>query len=175
MAGWDDMIVVGRVARSHGNRGEVIVNPETDFADERFRPGARLYFRRDGRVHPVTVRSARFQRDRPIIGLEGVASIGEAEALADLELRVPAEELATLGPGTFYHHDLIGCRVETVSGTEVGVVAAVEGDVGGSRLVVTSGAREVLIPLATEICRTIDVAGRRIVIQPPEGLLDLNR
>jgi 16S rRNA processing protein RimM len=175
MAGWDDMIVVGRVARSHGNRGEVIVNPETDFADERFRPGARLYFRRDGRVYPVTVTSARFQRDRPIIGLEGVGSIGEAEALADLELRVPAGELATLGPDTFYHHDLIGCRVETVSGIEVGVVAAVEGDVGSSRLVVTSGAREVLIPLATEICPTIDVAGRRIVIQPPEGLLDLNR
>jgi 16S rRNA processing protein RimM len=70
---------------------------------------------------------------------------------------------------------LIGCRVETGSGAAVGVVRDVEGTVGGSRLIVDGGSRgEILIPLAAEICRAIDIAAQRIVIDPPEGLLELN-
>ena len=98
----------------------------------------------------------------------------DAEALAGVELRVPVEELAPLPAGTFYHHDLVGCFVVTGQGKEVGIVEGVEGTVGRSRLVVAGARGEILIPLVTEICRTIDVAGKRIVIEPPEGLLDLN-
>jgi 16S rRNA processing protein RimM len=120
------------------------------------------------------VTTVRFQNGRPVIGLEGVETMNDAEALAGLELRVPLEDLAPLPPGTFYHHDLVGCQVVTGRGEEVGTVKGVEGTVGGSRLVVDGARGEILIPLATEICRTIDVPGKRIVIEPPEGLLDLN-
>jgi 16S rRNA processing protein RimM len=168
------MALVGRIARAHGLRGQVIVNLETDFPEERFQPGAELFVERGGRVEPLTITTVRFHRDRPVIGLRGVESIDEAAPLAGLELRVPLNTLAALPEGVFYRHDLIGCRVETTSGGTVGVVTDVEGSMAGSRLVIDGRAGEVLIPLAAEICREIDATGKRIVINPPEGLIDLN-
>jgi len=168
------MAVVGYIARAHGIRGQVIVNPETDFPEQRFRPGATVFAKVGSSVDALVVTTVRFHNGRPVIGLEGVESMNDAERLAGLELRVPVEELAVLPAGSFYRHDLVGCRVVTGRGDEVGMVEGVEGTVGGSRLVVAGARGEILIPLATEICRTIDVPGKRIVIEPPEGLLDLN-
>ena len=168
------MAAVGRIARAHGIRGQVIVNPETDFPEQRFRPGAKMFAKRGPAVDALVVTTVRFQNGRPVIGFEGVQTMNDAETLAGLELRVPVEELAALPAGTFYHHDLVGCQVVTNRGEEVGTVEGVEGTVGGSRLVVAGARGEILIPLATEICRTIDVPAKRIVIEPPEGLLDLN-
>ena len=165
------MAVVGRIARAHGLKGQVIVNLETDFPEERFKPGATMFTTRGA----LTITTARFQNGRPVIGIEGVETINDAEELAGLELRVPVEELAALPAGMFYHHDLVGCAVVTGGGEKVGTVEGVEGTLSGSRLVVAGAKGEILIPLAAEICRTIDVAGKRIVIEPPDGLLDLNR
>jgi len=174
MLNWESMAAVGRIARAHGIRGQVIVNPETDFPEHRFRPGAKVFAKRGAAIEALVVTTARMQNGRPVIGLEGVQTMNDAEALAGVELRVPVEELAPLPAGTFYHHDLVGCFVVTEQGKEVGIVEGVEGTVGRSRLVVAGARGEILIPLVTEICRTIDVVGKRIVIEPPEGLLDLN-
>jgi 16S rRNA processing protein RimM len=171
---WDEMAVVGRIARAHGIRGQVIVNLETDFPEGRFRPGAELFLNRGGVVEPLTVTTVRFQRERPVIGLHGVDDMNAANALAGVELRVPVEWLAPLPEGMFYRHDLVGCDVETRAGEQVGVVKDVEGTMSGSRLVVETALGEVLVPLAVEICTTIDPPRRRIVIEPPEGLLELN-
>ncbi len=169
------MAAVGRIARAHGIRGQVIVNLHTDFPEERFRPGAELFIERDGAVQALTLTSVRFQRDRPVVGIAGIETMNDAEALAGHELRVPVDRLARLPDGTFYRHDLIGCRVETSAGEVVGTVEDVEGTLDGSRLVVAAARGEVLIPLVAAICTTIDPAGKRIVIDPPEGLLELNR
>jgi len=174
-AAWDEMATVGRVARAHGNRGQVIVNPETDFPESRFREGRVVWVRRGGRLEPLTVRAVRFHQGRPIVGFGEVVSMAEAEALAGTELRIPADELAALAEGQFYRHDLVGCQVTTRAGEPVGRVARVEGDWQSSRLVVDTVGGEVLVPLATEICVRIDPAAREIVIDPPAGLLDLNR
>jgi 16S rRNA processing protein RimM len=171
---WDEMAVVGRIARTHGIKGQVIVNLETDFPETRFRPGAEVFVNRGGRVEPLTMTSVRFHRERPVVGLRGVDDMSAAETLAGLELRVPLEWLAPLPEGTFYHHDLVGCSVETRGGSRIGIVKAVEGDLGGSRLVVDTPKGEVLVPLAVDICPTIDPSQKRIVVEPPEGLLDLN-
>jgi 16S rRNA processing protein RimM len=173
-AEWDDMVLVGIVARTHGNRGQVIVNSETDFPEQRFRPGATLFARIAGRpVEVLRVNSVRFQQGRPILGLEGFGSIDDAERLAGAELKVPASEQEPLPDGTFYHHELIGCEVVTVSGEVIGKVTAVEGVGDASRLVVRGPRREVLVPLAQEIC-AVDIAAKRIVLTPPEGLLEVN-
>jgi 16S rRNA processing protein RimM len=87
---------------------------------------------------------------------------------------VPVDRLAPLPGGTFYRHDLIGCRVETSAGEPIGTVANVEGTLGGSRLVVAAPRGEVLIPLVSEICTMLDLTAKRIVIDPPDGLLDVN-
>jgi 16S rRNA processing protein RimM len=161
------------VARTHGNKGEVIVNPHTDFLDERFREGARFATRLgDGTSRTVEVSSARIHQGRPVIGIRGVASIGEAEQFAGAELRMDPNEQETLPDGQYYHHQLIGSVVTTASGEALGRVVAVEGDMAASRLVVEGPRRRIEIPLAEEIC-TVDVTERRITVRPPEGLLEI--
>jgi 16S rRNA processing protein RimM len=174
-AEWDECAVVGRVARAHGNRGQVIVNPETDFVEDRFRVGAELLANRGGRIGRLRVTAMRTHLGRPIVALEGVETMNDAEAMAGVELRVPVAELAPLPGWMFYRHDLVGCRVETTGGTVVGEVTSVDGELETSRLVVAASGGDVLIPLARAICVDIDVAARRVVVDPPEGLLELNR
>ena len=171
---WDEMIVVARVARAHGNRGEVILDLETDFPDERFKTGGRLYICRNGAATEVVVEAVRFHRGRPIVKLSGVQTMDQAEALARHELRIEREALQRLPGGSFYHHDLVGCVVRTAGGQAVGKVVAVEGSGANSRLVVRRRGAEVQIPLAEDICVSVDVAQGTIVVNPPEGLLDLN-
>jgi 16S rRNA processing protein RimM len=168
------MAVVGRIARAHGNRGQVIVDPETDFPDERFKPGSVLHIRKGELTESLTIETVRFHRGRPIVGLAGVETMDAAEALAGTELRVEITALQPLPAGSFYHHDLIGCRVETPQGEKIGEVASVEGTGNGSRLVIHARGGEILIPLVEGICVAVDIGGRKIVVEPPEGLLDVN-
>ena len=174
MPDWDDLVVVARVARPHGRRGEVILNLETDFPEQRFAPGSRLVVRRGAAAEELVVRSVWFMKARPVVGFEGFESIDDAETLAGRELRIPADELAALPPGMFYHHDLVGCRVETTGGDLVGEVVAVEGSGEASRLVVATPRGEELVPLASEMVPVVDARARRIVIAAPDGLLGLN-
>lgn len=171
---WDDMVLVGRIARTHGLRGDVIVNPETDFVADRFRAGATMWTRSGDRDEQLTVVAARVQNGRPVVAFDGVSSVDAADRLSGQELRVPEASLQPLASGQYYEHQLKGCSVLTVSGDEVGVVQRVESGAGGSRLVVHGDRGEVLIPLAEHICRDIDLVERRIRIDPPAGLLELN-
>src|ERR1041384_8819615 len=107
------MAVVGTIARAHGNRGQVIVNPETDFPDERFRAGAELFVGRPGAVQTLRVVAMRMQHDRPVIAFDGVATMDDAEALAGSELRVPVDRLAAPPPDTVYPPAPLGWRVGT--------------------------------------------------------------
>jgi 16S rRNA processing protein RimM len=172
--GWDEMALVGRIARAHGLRGQVIVNPETDFPAERFQAGERVFVNRLGVVKAMSIKTVRFQHDRPVIGLDGIDDVDAAGTLAGAELRVPVAELSPLPEGAFYQHHLVGCQVTTASGMAVGLVRAVEGEAGGHRLVVAGEGGDVLVPLAAAICTSIDIGAGRIVIDPPAGLLDLN-
>ena len=167
------MAVVGRVARPHGIRGQFFVIPDTDFPDDRFSVGARLFAMRDGCIEPFTVTAFRMQNGRPVIGLEGIDDMDAARELAGLEFRVPVDTLAELPEGTFYRHDLVGSVVETTEGTAVGTVSDVDGDVANTWLVVQTENGEVLIPLAVDICTSIDPEAKRIIIAPPTGLLEL--
>jgi 16S rRNA processing protein RimM len=168
-------VLVGRVARAHGNKGQVIVNPDTDFPEERFQAGKTVFTRAtSGAPEPRIITTSRFHQGRPVLGLEGVGTIDAAEALAGAELRVPESELVALPAGSYYHHDLIGCEVRRQDGTVVGTVKGIEGPMAGSTLVVDGRHGEVLIPLASEICVRIDPRQRVIVIEPPEGLVELN-
>ena len=168
------MALVGRIVRPHGLRGDVVIHPETDFIEERFRPGASFWTRSARGDEQLTVGTARVQSGRPVLGFEGVSTIEQAEGLVGLELRVPEDTLQPLEEGTYYLHQLEGCRVSLPGGEEIGTVRKVEGGIGGSHLVIDGQRGEILIPLAREICVEIDVAGKRIAVDPPEGLLDLN-
>jgi len=174
LSGWDDWALVGRIARPHGLRGQVVVHPETDFIEERFAKGAIVWTRSSAGDEQLTVASLRLQNGRPIVGFVGFDRIEDVERLAGQELRVPEDALQPLQAGTYYEHQLVGCVVETTAGDVVGEVAKVEGGAGASRLVMEGPRGEILIPLAVEICVDIDVVRKKIRIKPPEGLLELN-
>jgi 16S rRNA processing protein RimM len=174
MTDWESMVLVGRVARPHGIRGLVVVNPETDFVAERFQPGARLWTQVAGEGQTLTIVDARLEGRRPVLAFEGYGSVEAAETLAGVELRVPESVLVPLPDGTYYLHQLVGCRVETVAGEPVGEVVRVEGGAGSAVLAVDGAQGEVLVPLAQEICVVIDVTARVIRVRMPDGLLELN-
>ena len=163
------MAVVGRIGRTHGLRGQVVVNPETDFPEERFQSGAGLFVERGGHVEPLTIASVRFQRQRPIIGFAGIDTIDAAQRPAGLELRVPADRLATLPAGTFYRHDLVGCEVTDTQGQAIGRVTSVDGPLERSRLVIAGPRGEVMVPMVGGICVSVDPAAKRIVVEATFG------
>jgi 16S rRNA processing protein RimM len=179
---WDDMITVGRVVRPHGRNGQVVVASETDFSADRFKAGERVWRLSGDRADPLVIRDSRpfdalrlrSGQGRWVVGFQGVDSINAAETLRNSELRLPADALRQLGSQQYYVHDLTGCRVETIDGRVVGQVERVELGTGTPILVVAGAKGEVLVPLAEEICRRVDVPARLIVIDPPPGLLELN-
>jgi 16S rRNA processing protein RimM len=174
VVGTPDPVVVGRIIRPHGNRGQVVVAPETDFGDRRFQPGAALTGAAPDRTLALIVTSSRPHDHRWVLGFEGFASIDDAETLRGVELQIPEEALIELPAGQYYLHDLVGCQVETETGTTVGPVVRVDPGGGPTLLVVGSERGEILIPFADSICRRIDVAAKCIVIAPPAGLLEVN-
>jgi len=165
---------VGRVGRTHGIRGQVVVTPDTDFVAERFRRDARVWIRQAEQTTALTIADAKLEGRRPVLAFEGYDSIEAAETLAGAELRVPESSLQPLPEGTYYLHQLVGCRVETMDGAPVGDVTRIDGGAAAAVLAVASGRGEVLVPLAQEICVDIDVGARLIRVRVPEGLLELN-
>jgi 16S rRNA processing protein RimM len=168
-----DLLLIGTVARAHGNKGQVIVNPETDFPGDRFVEGRVLIVEQAGRQTERRIAAVRFQQGRPIVAFEGVATMNDAEALAGAALKMPVSELAPLPERTYYRHDLVGCEVRTKDGQAVGTVTDVEGSLERSRLVIARKGGEVMVPMVDAICISVDPAAKTIVIDPPEGLLEL--
>jgi 16S rRNA processing protein RimM len=116
-------------------------------------------------------------RGRLVFKFRGVDSVSEAERLRGVELRIPLASRMPLSPGEYYQSDLVGCEVfERATGQRVGSVSEWR-DAGGPGLLVVGedGGGELLIPFATSICVEIDPRSRRIVVELPEGLKDLNR
>jgi 16S rRNA processing protein RimM len=173
MTDWKSMVTVGYVIRPHAIRGHVVVQPETDFADERFRAGARLYGRRDDAMRELVVVDSREHDGRWVVRFDGVGTVDGAEALRGYELGIPAGAVHELGPGAYYAYDLVGCLVRTVGGEAIGEVGRVDFNFNVPMLVV-AGKGEVLVPFTDAICRRVDLAAREIAIDPPAGLIELN-
>jgi len=169
-----DLLLVGTVARAHGNKGHVIVNPETDFAQDRFAVGNDVIVEQGGLTATRKITAVRFHDGRPILALDGVDTMDDAEALAGAELKMPADALGALPADTFYRHDLVGCEVQDRAGHAIGRVTDVEGPLERSLLIVARRHGEVMVPMAAGIVVEVDTIAKRIVVELPEGLLDVN-
>ena len=172
--GWDDMVIVGRIARPQGIRGEVIIDASTDFPDERFAEGQSVFVRRGADAETLTVAEFRMHGGRPVVRFDGTGSMDDAEKLRGLEMRVPEASLAELPEGMWYHHELLGCRVRTKDGRDVGTVISIQGPTERSILEVDGPGGSALIPLAAEFV-TVNRDEKIVEIDPPEGLLEVNR
>jgi 16S rRNA processing protein RimM len=169
-------VTLGRVIGAHGLRGELRVRL-LDETDNNLRAGASVWLAReegDPKAVEARVRAVGSgRRGEARLALEGVEGRDAAEALRGHLVLASVEQLAALPEGEYYQYELIGCRVEHADGREVGVVAGIWETGAPAVLVVVDGAgREHLIPAASEIVREVDVAGRRIVIEAPPGLLE---
>jgi 16S rRNA processing protein RimM len=175
----DEWLAIARVLRSRGRKGEVVVQVLTDFP-ERFATLRRAHLETPGgSPELVEIAASWWHQEALVLHFAGVDSIEEAERLRGRALVVRRDERARLGPNQYYLWDLIGCAVMLRSGEPVGTVTGIEPTGGVDLLKVraegaSSGGQDLLIPLAEEICTAIDLPGRRIVIEPPEGLLELN-
>jgi 16S rRNA processing protein RimM len=168
------LVVVGRIGRPHGIRGEVTVEVRTDLPDRRFAPGSVLATE-PARVGPLTVAAIRWHSGRLLLSVAGVADRNGAEALRGviLSAEVPDDEVSE-DPEEFFDHQLRGLRVRTVAGDEVGAVDDVVHLPGQDLLAVRRpDGRETLVPFVIELVPEIDVDAGVLVIDPPPGLLDL--
>ncbi|WP_086823537.1 ribosome maturation factor RimM [Allokutzneria sp. NRRL B-24872] len=166
-------LVVGRVVKPHGVRGELVIDVRTDSPEDRFAPGVALGVR--GSTRTLTVAAARPHTGRLLVFFDGLGTREAAEDLRGSLLTVEVDRLPPIeDPDEFYDHQLEGLAVELLDGTAVGTVREIAHGPGGELLVVKAqDGREVLIPFVEQIVPTVDIAGGRVVIDPPDGLLSI--
>jgi 16S rRNA processing protein RimM len=169
-------VAVGEVVKPHGLRGEVRVRALTDRPAERFAGLGECVLwdvARDARV-PCRVLGARLEGEHVLLRLHGVDSDAAARALAGRLIAVERDRALPPPEGHFYPWQLEGARVVTRDGREVGRFAGVEPGPGQDRWVIdVGGGREALVPAVAPIVVDVSVSDKRIVIDPPEGLLEL--
>jgi 16S rRNA processing protein RimM len=174
-------VVVGRIGKPHGIRGELSVEPRTDEPDRRFAVGTVLITETPrgsaphgpGRPRSLTVETVRWHQDRLLVRFEEIPDRNAAEAARGLVLAadVPVDE-APEDPEEFYDHQLVGLRVDTTDGATVGEIASIQHGAGQDLVVVrTPDGGEVLVPFVTALVPEVDVPGGRIVVADRPGLL----
>jgi 16S rRNA processing protein RimM len=167
-------LVVGRIGRAHGIRGDVAVDVRTDDPEARFAVGAVLDTD-PADVGPLRIAAARRHSGRLLVRFEGVGDRDAAEELRGTTLHVDSADIAPLDdPDEFHDHELIGLAVRTVSGEPVGTVADVLHHAQDLLVVGTDGGGEVLVPFVAPLVPEVDTEQGYIVIDPPAGLLDLH-
>ena len=167
-------LIVGRIGRPHGVRGDVTIEVRTDDPDDRFAPG-RVLATDPPESGPLTIEWARWHSGRLLVRFAGFDDREAAGELRGVLLVIDSADLPPSGnPDEFYDHELMGLTVVTVDGEKIGIVAEVR-HLGQDLLVIERDAGEtegeVLVPFVAALVPEVDVAAGRIVIDPPPGLL----
>ncbi|MCH1572107.1 MAG: ribosome maturation factor RimM [Longimicrobiales bacterium] len=172
-------LVVGHLARPHGTRGEFLCGLLTDHPESAFAPGMVLSLGGanddvpDPDLPPLRIESVRMSPKGALVVFGGVTDRTQAEQLQGRYLFLPIDQLEPLADGEVFYHQLLDMTVETVEGDEVGTVSEVY-EMGPADLLEVRGERGVLmIPYRPEIVVEVDIDEGRLVIDPPNGLLDL--
>jgi len=172
-AGSDDLIVIARAVRTHGLKGEIVAELLTDFP-KRFQDlEALILVSPSGARRQVQLEDYWFQKDRVVLKLAGYDDVDKAKELVGCDFAVEESERVPLGEDEFYDWELEGCAV-IAGDRNIGHVRSVLRTGAAEILVISDKAgKEQLVPLAESIVVKIDPAGKTIVVDPPEGLLDL--
>lgn len=166
-----DPIVIGRIGRPHGIRGEVTLDVRTDDPDVRFAPGTEIATDPVS-AGPLTVERARWHSGRLLVRFAGIADRDAAEGIRGTWLVVAPDDIRpSADPDEFHDRELIGLAVVTTDGADVGRVADVLHH-GQDLLVVRGPGGERYVPFVAALVPEVDVPGGRLVIDPPPGLLD---
>lgn len=164
---------VARIGRPRGNRGDVVLHEHFDLKQEDLvgvEAAARFP---DGKELLLRIQRVWWHGSRAICHFEGCSSISDAKKLTGAELFVERGQLAPLDEDEYFVADLIGCSAFHKDGSELGIVTKVD-QVGDGANIQIAGEAEMLVPLARTIVVEVDLENRRIVIDPPDGLLEIN-
>jgi 16S rRNA processing protein RimM len=169
MTDFRDLVVVGRVVKPQGRRGEVLVDSLSDRPD-RFASLRRAFVPGPaGTAREVLVTSQWPHKGRFVLKLEGVDTIDDAERLRGCDLGIAEEDLPALPDGSYYHHQLAGLSVEDAAGVAMGRVEDVMETGAGARVLIVRGEEgETLVPFASDFVRSVDLERARIVVARPE-------
>ena len=173
-SGEDDLILVARIVKTRGLRGEVVADLLTDFPDRFANLKALIGISNSGDKRSLQIEEQWFHGDRLVLKFAGFDSIDEAKELVGYDLGLPETDRVELPADTFYEWELTGSLVETIDGRPIGKVSGVMHTGGVEMLrVVDETGRDRLIPMASDIVVEIDKEQKLIRIDPPEGLLEL--
>jgi 16S rRNA processing protein RimM len=170
--------VVGRIGRPHGVRGEVTVEVRTDDPDLRFVPGTTFATDPAGRG-PLTVTGVHWHSGTLLLRLDGpdgqpIDSREAAESVRNTELLVDVADLPEIeDPDSYYDHQLVGLSAQLPDGTVLGTVAVVRHEAQDLLVIRRTEGGEVLVPFVSALVPTVDLAAGHLVVDPPEGLLEL--
>ena len=167
-------IAIARIVRTRGNKGEVLVDSLTDFP-ERFDILEEVWLEfEDSRTEKFALDFTWEHKGRRILKFTGIDTISSAEELVGCLVQVPRNQAVQLPEGTYFDHDLIGCSVEDIQGRKLGIVEDILRISGNNQLVVKDRNKEFLIPAVKSICTRISIVKKQILVDPPEGLMDLD-
>ena len=162
-------LVVGRIGRAHGVLGEATIEVRTDDAELRFAVGNKLTL---DSGKELTIKSSRWHNQVLLLAFEGINDRNQIEDLRD-QLVSADVDTNNMAEGEYHYQQLIGSQVFLQSGDLIGEVEEIVKLPGQDLLSVNNGGKEVLIPMVKQIIVSIDVQTKTIVVNPPEGLLDV--
>lgn len=167
------MVVLGRIVNLVGKKGELKFKPLARTV-EVLAPGVEIYLKKESSLSPFSIESITRSKKQIVIKLKGINSAVEALFALGQEVFFPEEKLPPLAEGEFYEYQLIGATVRTQDQQEIGQVIGFW-EIGEKTLmVVEKDKKEILIPFEQKICLSIDLENKVIIVDPPEGLLNLN-
>lgn len=162
-------VAIGRILSTWGVNGQLQVAVETDFP-ERFSPSREVFVNRQ----PMTIESIDWRKGRAIIKLSAVNNLKDAKKLLGLLLEIHHSQLHSLPEGEYYQFQLIGLEVSTIQGELLGKITNILSTPSNDNYVVSGTKGDILIPAIADVVKSIDLKKRQILIEPMEGLLNLN-
>lgn len=165
---------VGKVVNTHGLRGELKLISHTDFPDVRFSPGSKLVLLQEesGQEVEVEVQSAREHKGVFYVLLKGLNHINDVERYKGWMVKVAESELLELEEDEYYYHEIIGCRVVTEEGEELGDITEILSPGANDVWVVKPGkGKEILLPVIDEVLVSVDVENKVVTVRLMEGLI----
>jgi 16S rRNA processing protein RimM len=170
----DSLLMVGKIVNTHGIRGELKILPHTDFPEVRFASKTRLKIVNpgNGETVEVTVDSSRPIKQMYIIKLNGYDNINQIEKFKGCELKVSKEDSVSLPDNEYYFYEIIGCRVVSDEGEELGVIEEILRPGANDVWVVkTPSRKQLLLPVIDDVVLDVDVESKLVKVHLMEGLL----
>jgi len=166
------MYTIGTIINTHGIKGEVKINPSTDF-NSRFNPGEIVYLPLKDKDLELIIKKSRNHKQQLLVQFEGYESIQQVEEWKGNHLYIKASQQKQLKENEYYYHEIIGCEMITTEGMRLGEITSILAPGANDVWVVQDEKeQEYLIPYIADVVKKVDVQNKKVIIELMEGLID---